>query len=295
MYNMYLPYNNIFFLNPFFIPAYNQKPPTLFSILNSIANFGKDEEERTKVKDLAKVTHTKIFDFDYPLSTKIDKNKFEINILNKFLKRRIGTETVVDFKIELEVKLNEIMPKYNKMFDFLEGWDLFSSGEIEERISENTNNRRNEFTETNNTNQEINKKIDSDSNTTNTLENTSNNETNLIQSHRESNTPQGYIENVQDNAYLSKYNYNEDTTTSEDITNSKGSSQNTTSNSETSNITNNENRNNNTNETNTNSLNELIKRSPADKIRIYEEFQNNIASIYTMIYNELSSLFLQVL
>lgn len=291
MYNMYLPY----FFNPFFIPAYNQKPPTLFSILNSIANFGKDEEERTKIKDLAKVTHTRIFDFDYPLSTKIDKDKFEINILNKFLKRRIGTETVVDFKIELEVKLNEIMPKYNKMFDFLDGWDLFSSGEIEERISENINNRRNEFTETNNTNQEINKKIDSDSNTTNTLENTSNNETNLIQSHRESNTPQGYIENVQDNAYLSKYNYNEDTTTSEDITNSKGSSQNTTSNSETSNMTNNENRNNNTNETNTNSLNELIKRSPSDKIRIYEEFQNNIASIYTMIYNELSSLFLQVL
>lgn len=291
MYNMYLPY----FFNPFFIPAYNQKPPTLFSILNSIANFGKDEEERTKIKDLAKVTHTRIFDFDYPLSTKIDKDKFEINILNKFLKRRIGTETVVDFKIELEVKLNEIMPKYNKMFDFLDGWDLFSSGEIEERISENINNRRNEFTETNNTNQEINKKIDSDSNTTNTLENTSNNETNLIQSHRESNTPQGYIENVQDNAYLSKYNYNEDTTTSEDITNSKGSSQNTTSNSETSNMTNNENRNNNTNEINTNSLNELIKRSPSDKIRIYEEFQNNIASIYTMIYNELSSLFLQVL
>ena len=291
MYNMYLPY----FFNPFFIPAYNQKPPTLFSILNSIANFGKDEEERTKIKDLAKVTHTRIFDFDYPLSTKIDKDKFEINILNKFLKRRIGTETVVDFKIELEVKLNEIMPKYNKMFDFLDGWDLFSSGEIEERISENINNRSNEFTETNNTNQEINKKIDSDSNTTNTLENTSNNETNLIQSHRESNTPQGYIENVQDNAYLSKYNYNEDTTTSEDITNSKGSSQNTTSNSETSNMTNNENRNNNTNETNTNSLNELIKRSPSDKIRIYEEFQNNIASIYTMIYNELSSLFLQVL
>lgn len=291
MYNMYLPY----FFNPFFIPAYNQKPPTLFSILNSIANYGKDEEERTKIKDLAKVTHEKIFDFDYPLSAKIDKNKFEINILNKFLKRRIGTETVVDFKIELEVKLNEIMPKYNKMFDFLEGWDLFSSGEIEERISENTNNRRNEFTETNNINQEINKKIDSDSNTTNTLENTSNNETNLIQSHRESNTPQAYIENVQDNAYLSKYNYNEDTTTSEDITNSKGSSQNTTSNSETSNIINNENRNNNTNETNTNSLNELIKRSPSDKIRIYEEFQNNIASIYTMIYNELSPLFLQIL
>ena len=291
MYNMYLPY----FFNPFFIPAYNQKPPTLFSILNSIANYGKDEEERTKIKDLAKVTHEKIFDFDYPLSAKIDKNKFEINILNKFLKRRIGTETVVDFKIELEVKLNEIMPKYNKMFDFLDGWDLFSSGEVEERISENTNNRRNEFTETNNINQEINKKIDSDSNTTNTLENTSNNETNLIQSHRESNTPQGYIENVQDNAYLSKYNYNEDTTTSEDITNSKGSSQNTTSNSETSNITNNENRNNNTNETNTNKINEKITRSPGDKINLYKEFQNNIASIYTMIYNELSSLFLQIL
>lgn len=270
MYNMYLPYNNIFFLNPF-IPAYNQKPPTLFSILNSIANFGKDAEERTKVKDLAKVTHTKIFDFDYPLSAKIDKDKFEINILNKFLKRRIGTETVVDFKIELEVKLNEIMPKYNKMFDFLDGWNLFNDGETIERTQTNNSNKENEENTT------------SESTTNNTLENISNNESNLIQSRRESNTPQAYIENVQDNAYLSKYNYNEDSTTSNDTTNSTGNSRNNTSN------------NSRSNETNTNTTNEKITRSPADKIKLYEEFQNNITNIYTMIYNELSPLFLQIL
>ena len=267
MYNMYLPY----FFNPFFIPAYNQKPPTLFSILNSIANFGKDEEERTKVKDLAKVTHTKIFDFDYPLSSKIDKDKFEINILNKFLKRRIGTETVVDFKIELEVKLNEIMPKYNKMFDFLEGWDLFNDGETVERMQTDNSNKENE------------QNTITESNTNNTLESTSNNETDLIQSHRESNTPQAYIENVQDNAYLSKYNYNEDKTSSDDVTSSKGNSQNNTSN------------NSKLNETNVSTINEKITRSPADKIKLYEEFQNNVASIYTMIYNELSPLFLQIL
>ena len=39
------------------------------------------------------------------------------------------TSPITAFKIALNVKLNEIMPVYNKMFDFLDGWDLFNDGE----------------------------------------------------------------------------------------------------------------------------------------------------------------------
>ena len=89
----------------------NPKPPTLYAIMNSIANY--DAEEKTKIRNLAKATHEKIFDFDYPLSNKVDKEEFECQILNHFIMRRIGQETFTAFQLFLENKLNEILPYYN--------------------------------------------------------------------------------------------------------------------------------------------------------------------------------------
>ena len=40
-----------------FLPRNCEKPPTLYSILESIVNYGKDD--KTKIKDLAKVGRTK--------------------------------------------------------------------------------------------------------------------------------------------------------------------------------------------------------------------------------------------
>lgn len=106
----------------------NPKPPTLYSIMNSIANFGK--EEQTKIRNLAKATHEKIFDFDYPLSSKVSKEDFECQILNHFIMRRIGQETFTAFQLFLENKLNEILPYYNIMFDSLSDYNLFNDGEV---------------------------------------------------------------------------------------------------------------------------------------------------------------------
>lgn len=106
----------------------NPTPPTLYSIMNSIANYGK--EEQTKIRNLAKATHEKIFDFDYPLSQKIDREDFECQILNHFIMRRIGQETFTAFQLFLENKLNEILPYYNIMFDSLVDYNLFNDGEV---------------------------------------------------------------------------------------------------------------------------------------------------------------------
>ena len=106
----------------------NPKPPTLYAIMNSIANF--DKEEKTKIRNLAKATHDKIFDFEYPLSTKIEKSDFECQILNHFMMRRIGQETFTAFQLFLENKLNEILPYYNIMFDSLVDYNLFNDGEV---------------------------------------------------------------------------------------------------------------------------------------------------------------------
>ena len=121
---------------------FNQKPPTLYSLMDSMVNY--DSDDKTKIKNLASECHEKIFDFYYPLSDKVNKDDFEVLILNRFLMRRIGYETFNAFQIALSVKLNEIMPTYNKMFDMLDGWDLFKDGEVINRqlkeSGEGTNN-----------------------------------------------------------------------------------------------------------------------------------------------------------
>ena len=205
-------------------PDYNI-PPTLYSIMESMANFGK--EDKVKIKDLALATHERIFDFTYPLSDKVDKVEFECMILNHFLERRIGRETMTAFKIALNVKLNEIMPIYNKMFDMLDGWDLFSDGE---RVTESGSNSLNNITATSN-----------------------------ISDRRYSDTPQQQLTNVQDGKYITDYNYDTDT----------GSVSASTMGTDSRTIT----------------------RTPSDKIKVYKEFIESKKSIYTMLFEELDSLF----
>ena len=88
-YNMIYP-----FLMPPAYPDYNI-PPTLYVVLESMVNFSS--ENKVKIKDLAKEGREKIFDFQYPLSDKIIKEDFECLILNHFMMRRIGFETIIIF------------------------------------------------------------------------------------------------------------------------------------------------------------------------------------------------------
>lgn len=194
------------FIMPPAYPDYNL-PPTIYSILNSICNF--DEADKTKIKDLARNGRIKIFDFNYPLSYKVKKDEFETMILNKFLMRRIGYETVTAFKIALEVKLNEIMPMYNKMFDMLDGWNLFEDGE---HISRTTS--------------------DAGTNSINNMSSTSSTtSTSNVSDRRYSDTPQDQLADVRDGKYITDYNYDTDNGSSTD----SGSASSTTTGSDSRN------------------------------------------------------------
>lgn len=196
------------FLLPYFwfppIPKICDKPPTVYSILESIVNYGKDDKE--KIKDLAKYGRGTIFDFDYPLSSNVNKEEFEIMILNHYLMRRIGFETVTAFKIQLNVKLNEIMPTYNKLFDIL--YETSGLGKITNK--EGYDNRI----------------IDSNSNTTNKITNSATNETNTISDRRNSETPQDQLEDVRDGSYVTDYNYDNNKSNSKDNSEQNGNSKN---------------------------------------------------------------------
>lgn len=222
----------------------NTEPPTLYSLMNSIVNYNNPNP--VKISELSKNARATIFNFDYPLSSKLLKEDFEVMILNKFIQRRIGYQTFTSWQLQLNVKLNEIMPLYNKLFDSLEGWDIFNDGEqmtrdvTDNRIIDGTSSQSGSGT------------------------------TNQTSDRRYSELPQNQITNVQNGTYLTTYNYDTENGT-------------TTQNSSTT-----------TKSDDKGNLKETIKRSPADKIKIYQEFIQNKNNIYTMIFKDLDTLFYQI-
>lgn len=246
-------YNNYFY--PFLfpcIPTMIDLPPTVYQLLESIVNYGKDD--KTKISNLAKEGRTTFFDFDYPLTNNITKEKFETMILNKFIMRRIGYDTLTAFKLQLNVKLNSIMPIYNKMFDALENWNIFNDGEV---TTETGTDER----QTTNTTQ-------------NTLSNSSTTQSSSTSDRRNSELPQDQLENLRDGSYVGVYNYDADTATGTDSSTSNGTAT--------------------ASGTDNNEYTKEIRRSPTDKIAIMKEMQTNINNIYEMIFKDLECLFYQL-
>ena len=234
------------------LPTDNDKPPTLYALLNSIVNYGK--EEQVKIKELTSSARTKIFDFDYPLSGKVDKEQFETMILNHFLMRRIGYDTFTSWQIALNSKLNEIMPMYNKILDSFVEWDMFNDGEV---ISRTTN------------------QVNADSTVGNNIIRTdTSNESETISDRRYSNLPEDKLSDVRNGDYVTEYNYDTDTNESDTTTNTNGTNE-TTSNGTQDTI-------------------ESITRSPIDKINIYKQYMENLQSVYSMILKDLDCLFYQL-
>ena len=236
------------------------KPPTVYSLLESIVNYGTDD--KTKIKDLAKAGRTTFFNFNYPLTDKISREDFECMILNNFIDRRIGYETLTTFRIKLNVKLNEIMPVYNKMFEMLDGWDVFQDGEQTTRVVSDTHNIN-----SSGTNQ-------ASTNTTTSSQTSSSN----IKDIRKSDTPQNELQDVRDGSYVTDYEYNTNNSQGTDSSSNSGTS--SSSNSSQS--------------TNTGNLQETVNKSPSDKLKIYTEFIEKRQHIYSMIFKELDCLFYQL-
>ena len=220
-------------------------PPTIYSLLDAIVNYNSEEE--TPIKDLAKSGRSEIFDFDYPLTSNITKEDFEVMILNNYMMKRIGYETLTAFKLALNVKLNSIMPLYNKLFDSLKNWNILEDGEIIEREVEKEDSSTGTNTSSN----------------TNQLSSTSRDDT------RYSDTPQGRLIDIEDGTYMTDYTLNQNTST--------GNSTNTQNGSESKQANGTE--------------SERISRTPENKIEIYKEFQNELKSIYELIFNDLDDLF----
>lgn len=186
--------------------SFNDDPPTLYSIMESMVNYEKDDEDQVKIKDLPIYAREKIFNFSYPLSSTISKRDFEILFLKHYMFRRINYDTFTSFQIHLDTKLNSILPKYNKM---LEGFDkIVFDGNVE--IHERTTTDSRESSSSGSS--------ESSSEATGDTDN------------RYSDTPQNAITDVKSGEYVTDYTYNQ--TSSNTSSSSSSSTSNNISGSE---------------------------------------------------------------
>lgn len=104
-----------------------------------------------------------IFDFDYPFYSEERRKQFEQHFIDHFYFDEIGQETPARFKHRLKIKLNLIMPYWNK---------IFLADELEQRILDNYDvtetYTRNVISNTNATNESVNKNLESETPTTKT-------------------------------------------------------------------------------------------------------------------------------
>ena len=159
------------------------QPPTVYALLNSYVNY--ENPNPVKIAGLAKAGRSMFFDFDYPLAEGWNKEDFETMILNHFMMRRIGYETLTAFKLALNVKLNEVMPEYNRLYKSINGWDLFKDGES--IIRDTTDNGSSTGSQN----------ISTSGSSSNTSD------------RRFSDTPQNAITDVRDGTYVTDYNYDQ--------------------------------------------------------------------------------------
>lgn len=245
-------YNYPFYIMPIVPNDKFFRPPLLYDLMNSMVNFG--QEEKTQIKNLSSVARETIFDFDYPLSANVNKAEFETMILNKFMMRRIGYETFTPWQIQLNVKLNEIMPVYNKLFDALENWNLFNDSEsfiknsTDNRTTTNSNQSSNSTSGTNATNNSLDK--------------------------RNSKLPQNEIADVQSGTYLT--DYEKDAATSQDAYSSQGSSSSSGSGTDADMY----------HEETTKNMSNIN-----NKLNVYNTFLENRNNIMSLIFKDLDSLF----
>ena len=138
-------------------------------------NAGKTESVGySNIDEILEASWNKIFDFSFPIFDENYRKPLCIKILKHYYTREIGEETVGLWKLRLNSRMNEIMPYYNKLY---EAWakefnPLFDTELTREHKLDRTGNQTGET------------------------------ETNAINRNLYSDTPQGSLQNVDSETYL---------------------------------------------------------------------------------------------
>lgn len=138
--------------------------------------------------EIIDASRTAIFNFNYPIYDETHRPVLEKKIIKHYYTREIGAETVSLWQLQLNATMNDIMPRYNKLYEF----EYLSLGKDLKNIDVTKSSTRTD-----------NLRKDSDYTRTDNLTDT--NTHNDTTRDRFSDTPQGTISNVDNDSYLTEY------------------------------------------------------------------------------------------
>lgn len=300
------------------------------------------------VNDVINTALPKVFNFDFPIFDETYRPILEKKILKHYYTREIGLETVGLWKLFLDTKLNEIMPYYNQLYkselisfnpmydvDLTRDHQLKRLEDIKETGTQESDTNRNGTLDTtaNKTGTTHDTSLTTDHGTANqdisnqkTVHGTNGDTTDVTTtvSHVDkfSDTPQGALDGLKNDTYMSEARIVDDTNTSKTIVSgndeinenntgntttetdatSDTTSDGRTTQNETVNITNTDKENRvatqNTNK-NLNSIDDYIehvtgKTSGVSYSKLLNEFRETFLNIDMLIINDLSDLFMNL-
>lgn len=287
-----------------------------------------ESEGQTSVKQIIAAAIPSVFDFDFPIFDESYRNVLEVKILKHYYTREIGLETVGLWKLKLDTKLNEIMPFYNQLYkseliEFNPMYDVDLTRDHNLKREETTKQDATEkgtiektgsIDDNTHTETSDNQNNESTTDIQNTTGSTSREQLEASKTHYDkySDTPQGSLQNVQNDTYLTNARMINDTdsqtgeTTVSGNDTSKGT---TTANSITDGTSDTE-RSISTNDSeeksvsqnlnkNLNSIDDYIehvkgKNGGVSFSAMLNEFRTTFLNIDMQIINELSDLFMNL-
>lgn len=280
------------------------------------------------VNDVINTALPKVFNFEFPIFDEAYRPILEKKILKHYYTREIGLETVGLWKLFLDTKLNEIMPFYNQLYksellEFNPFYDIDLTRDhnlkkeettkqdtTEKGTTEKTGNiDDNTHTETND-----NQSTESTVDLQNTTGSTSKEQLGATKTHYDkySDTPQGSLQNVQNDTYLTNARIINDTDsqTGETTISGNDTSKGTTTANSNTDGTNDTERNISTNDSeeksvsqnlnkNLNSIDDYIehvkgKNGGVSFSAMLNEFRTTFLNIDMQIIEELSDLFMNL-
>jgi len=300
------------------------------------------------VNDVINTALPKVFNFDFPIFDEAYRPILEKKILKHYYTREIGLETVGLWKLFLDTKLNEIMPYYNQLYkselisfnpmydvDLTRDHQLKRLEDIKETGTQESDTNRNGTLDTtaNKTGTTHDTSLTTDHGTANqdisnqkTAHGTNGDTTDVTTtvSHVDkfSDTPQGALDGLKNDTYMSEARIVDDTNTSKTVVSgsddinenntgntttetdatSDTTSDGITTQNETVNTTNTDKENRvatqNTNK-NLNSIDDYIehvtgKTSGVSYSKLLNEFRETFLNIDMLIINDLSDLFMNL-
>lgn len=272
-------------------------------ICESMAGLNQSEGYMS-VSDIIEKSIPKIFDFNFPIFDENYRGVLERKILKHYYTREIGLETYGLWKLKLDTKLNEIMDYYNQLYKsaLLEFNPFYDTDLTRKRIVDTTGTNTSNTSKTNRSDTDVtmDKTVSIDGTNSTEYSDTDASNNNINRKNLYSDTPQGAIDELEANRYLTNATIDNNVENLSRKSNGEGSNKIDSTEEQSGNtrteVSGNENENYQSNIKNLENYIEEVKGKAggSNYSKLLKEFRETFLNIDMMIINDLSDLFMNL-